>query len=163
MLHWHILEIKINKVAISLKNPFDETVKDNFIQSPPFITYHFNSLCDEVRNVFKAFLLHTKVLKIVSQENTWVILWVASWTSSFFHETSFLLERTNDRLTVVVHTWYLTDTSQSEMLTCHFKGNNWQCCWWQHLSFQTKIRIWKSCTCRHEIDSFLVLKNQRWY
>lgn len=30
MLHCHLLAIKINKGAVSLKNPFDETVRDNF-------------------------------------------------------------------------------------------------------------------------------------
>lgn len=77
-------------------------------------------------NILQAFLLHTKVLVVVSQKNTRMSIWVASWTSCFFPETPFLLESTSDRQTVVVQTWYLTDTSQSEMLACHFKEKSWQ-------------------------------------
>ena len=86
-----------------------------------------NILHDEVGNPESTSSVYTRGM-VPSRKCAFMILLLGLEFATFFHGTSFLLERTMDRRTTVIQNWlfgrqYLKKRTK---LTRHFKENNWQ-------------------------------------
>lgn len=99
---------------------------------------------------------------IVLNKSTCAIVWGTSWTGHFyFHETSFLLERTNDRQIIVIQTWgsgihFLKNevslSLQGKQLTAFVVNDK---IW----AFKQNLEFWKICICHYEVYSFPIFKH----
>lgn len=69
-------------------------------------------------------------------------VWVASWTSKFFHRTSFLFERKIEKLWLFGLGYWQTFPRKWTKEDCHYQENNWQYLLPMiSLIFQAKVRI----------------------
>lgn len=92
-----------------------------------------------------------------STKGTCAIIWVAIWTSCFFHRVPFLLEKNNWK-NMVIQTWVFGEHFlENERNETHFKETSWR-----FLlpviknipAFKKNLEFWRTCMCHHEIDSF---------
>lgn len=59
----------------------------------------FNILCDEVGSMYTALSLYTKYDDCVEEKYV-AVVWVATWTTAFFMEHSYLKEWLTDKLII---------------------------------------------------------------
>ena len=94
------------KVPLLLKNALEESVKNiiKLIKYWPLNTCLFNILCHKMMSLHKSTSVLCNIV-LVPRKSTCVIVWVARWTSIFFHRMPFLLERTIGRQIMVIQAY----------------------------------------------------------
>lgn len=128
----------------------------NFIKFQTLCTCLFNTLCYEMKNSCKAFLVHIAVRWLPWKNGHVIELW-GSW---FFHETSFLFEGMIDSQDYSdFWSWtgiFLNKVSMllqgSLMLVANVK-------FW---AFSQKLEFWKTSTWHCELDSCPIVKFFWW-
>lgn len=115
------LELKKEK-PISLKNVLYEAVKIiTVFKSPPwvciFLVFYVTKWVIHVRH----FCILS--MRVISRRNIFVIVWVSSWTSHFFHGIPFLLKNQIDWI-LLFRLGYLADILLKMKWACSEENND---------------------------------------